>query len=157
MALAPVLENSDDLMLDFISACVGPGAAGEFTTWLREANLPSPEDVLKNGFPPDRLRIDRNYAVYTAMLAFVTGMKDEEKKLKAVVQAYAVLEAASDAGLKDLIAPHVAQLVNRGLSVNMLPSPDPAKKRVGEVAQRLLTKLGKTKVGGMIKDFKEQA
>lgn len=156
MALSSILKDSEDLMLDFVSACVGPGASGEFATWLREANLPNPEDVLKNGWTPDRLRIDRNYAVYTAMTAFVMGMKDEERKLKAVVQAYNVLEAASDAGLKDLIAPHIAQLVNRGFSVNMISSTDPAKMRVGQAAARLLTKLGKTKVGGLIKDFKEQ-
>lgn len=156
MALSSVLKDSDDLMLDFITACVGHGASGEFTTWLREANLPNPEDVLRDGWPPDRQRIDRNYAVYTAMTSFVTGTKDEDRRLKYAAQAYGVLDMASDAGLKDLIAPHVAQLVGHGMSVNMTLSPEPAKKRVGEAAGRLLAKLGKTKVGPLIKNFREQ-
>lgn len=158
MALSSVLQDSgEDLMLDFITACIGPGASGEFTTWLREANLPNPEDVLKNGWTPDKLRIDRNYAVYTAMTAFVLGAKDEDKRLKYAIQAYGILEMASDAGLKDLVAPHVSQLVNRGLSVSMVNSPDPTKKLVGQAASRLLTKLGKTKVGSTIKSFKDPA
>jgi hypothetical protein len=155
LALRPVLAEAEDLMLDFISACIGTGAAGEFTTWLREANLPNPEDVLRNGWSPDKLRIDRNHAVYTSMVAFVIGTKEEDKRLKYAAQAYDVLDMASDAGLKDLIAPMVAQLVNRGLSVAMIHSPDPAKKRVGEVSARILTKLGKTKIGSMIREFKE--
>lgn len=155
LALRSVLAEADDLMLDFINACVGAGAAGEFTTWLREANLPNPEDVLRNGWSPDKLRIDRNYAVYTAMVAFVIGTKDEATRLKYAAQAYDVLDVASDAGLKDLIAPTVAQLVNRGLSVSMIRDADPAKKRVGEAAGRILTKLGKTKIGSMIREFKE--
>lgn len=155
LALRPVLPDADDLMLDFINACVGAGASGEFTTWLREANLPNPEDVLEKGWSPDRLRIDRNYAVYTAMTAFVLGTKEETKRLKYAAQAFDVFDVASDAGLKDLIAPTVAQLVNHGLSVSMIHSTDPAKKRVGESAARILTKLGKTKIGPMIREFKE--
>lgn len=155
MALSSVLQDSEDLMIDFITACIGPGCSGEFMTWLKEANLPNPEDVLKNGWTPDKLRIDRNYAVYTAMTAFVLGAKDEDKRLKYAIQAYGILEMASDAGLKDLVAPHVSQLVNRGLSVSMTSSPDPTKKMVGQAAARLLTKLGKTRVGSTIKSFKE--
>lgn len=155
MTLASAIPHSEELMLDFITALVGSGAATEFITWLREANLPNPEDVLTNGWTPDRLRIDRNYAVYTAMTAYVLGMRDEDKRVKAATQAYNVLDMASDAGLKDLIAPHVAQLVNRGLSVSLISNSDPNKKRLGETASRLLTKLGKTKVGALIKDFKE--
>ena len=161
MALRGVLTatsvDADDLMLDFISACVGPGASGEFTTWLRETNLPDPEKVLQDGWTPDKLRIDRNYAVYTSMVAFVTGTKDEERRLKYAVQAYNVLEVASDAGLKDLIAPNVSQLVNRGMGVNMVMSPEPAKKRVGEAAGRILAKLGKTHIGGMIKEYAKES
>lgn len=149
LALRSVLPDAEDLMLDFISACVGAGASTEFTTWLREANLPDPEHVLQNGWTPDKLRIDRNYSVYTAMTAFVLGAKDEEKRLKYAVQAYGVLDTASDAGLKDLIRPLVGKLVNRGLSVSMINSSDPLKKRVGEVSGRLLTKIGKSKIGAM--------
>lgn len=155
MALDSVVPNSGDLMLDFIAACVGSGAAGEFTTWLREANLPNPEDVLNNGWTPDRLRLDRNYAVYTAMSAFITGTKDEAKRLKYAVQGWDILNTASDAGLKDMIAPIVSQLVNRGLSVGMVNSPDPAKKKVGVAAARVMTKIGKTKIGAMAHDFKD--
>jgi hypothetical protein len=154
-ALRSVIPDADDLMLDFVGACVGTGSAGEFTTWLREANLPNPEDVLRNGWVPDMRRIDRNHAVYTAMVALVNGTKDEEKRLKYAIQAYGVLDTASEAGLKDLIAAPTAQLVNRGLSVAMIHHADPLKKRVGEVAGRLLTKLGKTKIGGMIRKFTE--
>lgn len=157
MALSSVIDNSDDLMLDFVTACVGPGAAGEFGTWLREANLPNPEDVLRNGWVPDKLRIDRNYAVFTAMTAFVLGTKDEGKRMDYAVKAFGVLEMASDAGLKDLVAAPLVALVNKGLTSSLLHSTDPAKKKVGEAAVRLMTKIGKAKMGGMLKDFRAEA
>lgn len=157
LALSSVLQDGtvEDLMLDFVTATIGPGASGEFNTWLREANLPSPEDVLRDGWIPDKLRIDRNYAVYTSMTTFVIGTKSEEQKLKRALQAYGVLEVASDAGIKDLILPHVGQLMNRGMGPSMYNSPEPLKKRVGEAAVRLGAKLGKTKLSAYIKDFRE--
>jgi len=153
VALAGMVPDHEDVMLDFITALVGQGASSEFATWLREANLPNPEDVLKNGWTPDKLRIDRNYAIYTSMTTYVLGIKEEDKRLKAVAQTYAVLETACDSGVKDLIAPHVAQLVSRGYGTNMIHNPDPEKKNVGTVAARLMAKLGKTKIGQVVIDM----
>jgi hypothetical protein len=147
IALSPIIERSDELLLEFVMASVGPGATGEFSTWLREANLPSPEDVLKNGWVPDRTRIDRNYAVFTAMTAYVLQTKNPDKQIEHAIKAYNILEVSSDAGFKDLIAPSVAALVHKGLTYS--------NKKIGDHAGRLLTKLGKTKVGALLKDFKE--
>lgn len=137
--------NGDDLALDFVSACVGAGAAVSFATWMKEANLPDPKDVLDNGWAPDKKRLDRTIAVYTAMTAYVLSLKEPKARVEYANKAWKVLGVAVDAHLNDMIAPSASALVHNGLGYGNLDT----KATAGPV----LYKLGKTKVGDMIEQF----
>jgi hypothetical protein len=60
-----------------LAGCVSHGVAREYWTWLREADLPDPEELLKNprSWKPDR-RADRSLAVVSGVVAAVLQKRD---------------------------------------------------------------------------------
>jgi hypothetical protein len=140
-ALQAVLPDALGVALDFVSACVGPGASGEFATWMREADLPGPLEVLKNGWTIDKNRLDRNYAVYTAMVAFVLQEKTE-KQIEYANSAWEILEEAAKNNLKDLIVPSVASMVAKGFTK--------ANKKMGPACFRTLSQMARSKIGEIV-------
>lgn len=84
MAAGKSVGADDDLMHILVSGCVGNGAATEFLTWLREFDIPDPEDILKNPALLDLpKRGDRAYAVLASVIAAVAGKFSDERFLAA--------------------------------------------------------------------------
>jgi hypothetical protein len=72
-----------------VSGCVGRGPAVEFVEWKIQANLPNPEDLLRDprGFEHDPLRPDRTYAVLISVA--LAGIRDTEDPKEKVVRWHA--------------------------------------------------------------------
>ncbi len=91
LATVMVCEASDDerirargreAKLPLIAGDVGKAGATEFCTWLEEAGLPDPEDVLKNpkSWTPTKDREDVMYAVLGGVVACATQAQATAKQ-----------------------------------------------------------------------------
>jgi hypothetical protein len=80
MAAGKSVGADDDLMNILIGGCIGEGPALEFTSWLKELDLPDPELILKD---PDSIvlpkRGDRAYAVLASVISAVAGHNTEPR------------------------------------------------------------------------------
>jgi len=100
----------------FVEAAVGEGAADEFATWVRESDLPSPEDMLRNGWKPSRNRLDIAIAAYTAMTAYVVRRPDSQEQRALAIPAWKNLQVACESGLTDIALAAADSLVNADLA-----------------------------------------
>lgn len=104
------------LAKSFVAAAVGAGAATEFSTWVQEANLPSPEEMLENGWTPSRNRLDIAIAAYTAMTAYVVRHPDIVEQRRLAVSGWKNLMTACEAGLPDIVATAGRSFINANLA-----------------------------------------
>ena len=103
--LAASESFGEDVQLELLSGCVGPGAAGEFLSWLKAADLPDPETLLATpeSFPkikPGQEHII--YAILSGVLSAIANHPDDAARGTRWIQATKVLYQAA------LIAPDVA-------------------------------------------------
>ena len=120
----------------FVEGCVGEGVAIAFASWVQNADLPDPLDVLQNGWEIDKKRLDRCLAVYTSMVAYVTGRQDPEERKKLAVLAWNRLAEGVQANLTDLVFPMANTLVRCGLDTQ-------ASQEIAEAAQPVMVRLAK--------------
>lgn len=67
-------------VLDLIGACVGEASAGEWNTWVAKADMPDPEKMLKDGWTPDKRRLDICSAAYGQAIAWVLAKPNKEAR-----------------------------------------------------------------------------
>src|SRR5437899_650091 len=71
-AVAAGHERLGDVAMTAVAGCVGPGPATEFLAWLKDVDLPDPEEILAN---PDKFKLpprsDRQFAVLASVAAVV--------------------------------------------------------------------------------------
>ncbi len=143
MATCRALKAPEKIRLDLLRGCVGVGPATEFMKWEKESDLPTPEDVLKNGFEPDTTRIDRSMAVYESLSSYVVGMKKGPEQLKAATTAWGVLRKGADSSLADTLSRPVIRLVNANLSLSS--GDQECSKAAQPVMARIQPQLDKMK------------
>jgi hypothetical protein len=88
-------------VLTLIAGCIGAGPARELLVWQEEADLPDPEEVLRN---PEHFRLpdrgDRQFAILSALTAAV-ALKPTKERWEA---AFKVVEQAVERGAADVAA-----------------------------------------------------
>lgn len=105
--------GKEDLVDTFIEACVGDGAATMFSEWRAKANLPTPEDMLRHGWSPDRRRADITIGALASMTEFVVNSTDP--KLWAV-PAWGILDKCCQVGFTDLAMGSTERFIQAGLA-----------------------------------------
>lgn len=115
LATSKALKMHDAVTYQLLQGCVGLGAADEFTEYMLKADLPSPVEVLKNGFTPDG-RMDRSYAVYTALATYVASMEQGAARKAAAIRTWEIFEKAIEARVVDLLFSAVSIMIEAGLS-----------------------------------------
>jgi hypothetical protein len=109
LATADSLGMEQDVKLRLVQGCVGSGAAIGFINFMKDMNLPKPEDMLAN---PKKVkwpkRGDEMYAALTSLVAYVINLNTP----KSWEKAWDVLEVAS-ASHKDIAAACGRALANR--------------------------------------------
>jgi len=110
-----ILNIGGQLESVMLKACIGAGARDEFLAYRRDLKLPSPKQVLSEGFEPDK-RLDRNYVVYISLAAYITGLPHKQAQVDAVLKAWPILQRGCEAGFADLVYPAAVELVNKNLS-----------------------------------------
>lgn len=101
---------------DGLSAFVGAGPAGELLTYLTEADLPDPAELLdgKVKFIHEPKRLDRTVAVLSSCAALVTSQKAEKQSERAAALWKLCQPIVKDAA--DLVVPTGRALVKAKLS-----------------------------------------
>lgn len=101
---------------ELVTAFLGQGAAGEWGTWIEEADLPEPGDLLdgKIKFKHNPERLDRTDAVLSSCAALVAPKKAEKRKERNEA-LWALLEVVME-DAKDIVVPAMQTLVRAGLS-----------------------------------------
>jgi hypothetical protein len=124
-----------DSQMDFVQAAIGEAAAAEWAAWVQDADLPSPETMLRNGWTPDPHRLDRSVAAYTGVAAFVVGCKDLQARKNYAIKAWGLYDKACKAGVADVIMVATQAFINNGLSLS-------AGADMAEAAKPVLSRLG---------------
>jgi len=132
--LATVLVTGrDDAKLTLMAASCGRPWALKFTTWIEEAGLPDPEDLLRNptNWTPDSTRPDVTYAVLMGVAsAALRAVPDKESRWLA---AWLVLNRALSAG-KGVIAVAAQMLCDKARCPKVSKIPADVAHIVKEVA-----------------------
>jgi hypothetical protein len=112
---------------ELITAFIGTGAAGEWATWIEQADLPEPSDVLdgKVEFKHDPERLDRTDAVLSACAGLVTPKKAEKRKDRSKALWGLMATIMEDA--KDIVVPAMTAMVRAGLQKSTEARPVLAK------------------------------
>ncbi|MGD0808515.1 MAG: MoxR family ATPase [Acidimicrobiales bacterium] len=125
-ASSDALGQEDEVVLQLIAGCVGPGAARELLTWTRDADLPDPERVLAD---PGSFRLpdrgDRQFAVLSALAAAVASNPTKERW----EVAFEIIDQAIARGAAD-----VAAVAARSLARCMPPGVEALPQALGSLA-----------------------
>lgn len=115
-ATAGCLDKSDTIKSLVVEGCVGEGCATDFFTWVRNADLPRPEEVLKHGWTPDKRRLDIAFAVLTSVTQYITNLRDKEATNELAIGAWNLFSTFIKADLGDLTVSSARTLVTKNLS-----------------------------------------
>lgn len=97
------LDMSDQYEQSFIEAAVGEGPAAEFIEYMAKADLPKPLDHLEKGWDIDKRRLDRTWAAFTGMTAFVANYREDAKQqVEYARMAWIRLKELCEAGFPDI-------------------------------------------------------
>jgi len=122
---------------ELISAFIGTAAAAEWQTWVTEADLPEPAEILdgKVDYEHDPARLDRTVAILGAMAALVSPPKSEHRVDRAT-RLWTILSAVAE-DAKDLTVPPMRALVLAGLAKLEVARPVLAKLHAVVTAAKL--------------------
>lgn len=109
-AAAELMDATRETRAELLAGAVGPGAALEFLAWSDEAQLPDPEEALRDPSSfvlPDRG--DRAFAALSAVVAAVRANNTPERWSA----AWSVIAASVTAGQTDLAVAAMRPLIDQ--------------------------------------------
>lgn len=104
------------LVHDFMEGCLGEGTAREWATWIREADLPAPEDALRKGWVPDKRRLDICLAVCSAAINHALQCPDPKERKELALLSWKLLNRVDLAGFTDITVNPAKALIDAGFS-----------------------------------------
>lgn len=123
---------------EFAEALVGKAAAKQWMTYVRNMDLPSPRDMLKNQWRIDENRPDKAFASLASMTAFVTSQTGDDR-FELAYQAWKVLQGVIDDGRPDIITDRANDLVKAGFGRKNVPD------KVAQAATKVVSYLASEK------------
>lgn len=135
--------TADDIAMEFMEGCVGSASAVSIRSWAKNIDLPDPVTTLTKGWTPDKHRIDRNFAVYAAMVAYVVSRTDKKERFELAVPAWTRIQESADAKLYDITLFAAESLVSAGLDQT-------ASKSIEKVAQPVMALIAKKGLGKFV-------
>ena len=118
-----------------LEACVGSGVAGEFAAWIKEANLPSAEDILRGKWKPVDNRMDINAAALSVVSYWVTKVATQAELVQHGAAAWDFLGKLIDKGQADLILQPMSAIhkkIPKGTSPNVDAAMTPVLLQIGK-------------------------
>lgn len=123
-----------------VESCVGEAAALEYVTWVRNADLPDPRDVLQNGWDIPR-QLDRVHAVYASITALIVGLADGPEKYQLATQAWKRLDDLANNGQLDIVATHAQAFIGDGLG----PTASGIPQQMKAISEDVVLKTGRVR------------
>jgi len=144
-ATSRCLDRGDTVNHLLIEAAIGEGASIEFLSYLANADLPDPMDVLVNGWKIDTDRLDRSMAVSTGFTALVLGTRDAAEQTKLATLAWLRYAEYLKAGMADIVMEHMDALVadDLGYASKNLKLKDAAEKVIFELGKSPVSRYAK--------------
>ena len=87
----------------FVQAACGEKMAVDWAAYRAESDLPDPLDMLKTGYKPDMIRMDRTMASLGGMVAYVIGRTSKEERHELAGPAWEILLRCVEGGVSDLL------------------------------------------------------
>jgi hypothetical protein len=119
-AKAAGYDDMSDVSMSAVAGCVGPGNATELLAWLKDADLPDPEEILK---APEKFKMpqrsDRQFAVLASVAAAVVSNATPERWMA----VWKLLAKAVDGNAKDVAAAATVSLLRLAAKRTDLPLP----------------------------------
>ena len=135
-ATAEILGQAETVSHTMVEGCVGEGAAADFYIWARSADLPTPQEVLKMNWTPDRRRLDIAFAVLTSVTQYVLSIQDKKEATEVAIGAWRLYSNFIEASLGDMTVSAAHSLATRGLSrstdLNIRSVADPVIRYLAE-------------------------
>jgi hypothetical protein len=134
-ATCDILDRKGSI-LELIGACVGATPASEWAQWLAKADMPDPEKMLKDGWTPDKRRLDICFAAYGQAVAWALAKTNKDERAHWAARAYVLLtDGWKTHGLVDIVGASTLPLVKAGYHTHHSPA-------MALVSRDLLGKLG---------------
>lgn len=115
-ATSEILGYSDEITNLCVEGCIGEGLAFDFLTWMRNADLPKPSDVLLYGWKPDMRRLDVAYAVLTSTTQYVISTANRAEAINHAVGMWKLLSVFVEHNMGDMAVSSAVALVEKNLS-----------------------------------------
>jgi hypothetical protein len=127
LATSLALKSGEGVEDALITGCVGNEAGLDFRKWRKLSDLPTPQDMLANGWTPDKQRLDRSMYAYSALCGYVSSLPAGDTKIRAGGKTYNMLKEACEAGIADLLYRSATELVKSGLMPSTMVTQDHVK------------------------------
>lgn len=99
-----------------VQGCVGDGVLTSWATWVAQADLPAPQDMLTKGWNPDPDRLDISVAALTSMTTWLIELDDKRLQTQLATAAWGILKKTMAAPLPDLVVRPASTLVSSDLA-----------------------------------------
>ena len=109
------LDLPRELENELLFGCVGNEHEAEWVEWCQKADLPHPEEMLRNGWIADARRLDVTMTALNGMSSWLVGHPDEALKQQLAQNAWAIVGDTFEAGLKDMVLPIAHELAVGGM------------------------------------------
>lgn len=116
VSAAKILGYNEEIQNLVLEGCVGEGLAFDYQTWVRQANLPTPEEVLRTGWAPDMRRLDVAYAVLISTTQYATSAPDLQEGHNRAVGMWNLLQKFIAVNMGDMTVNSAQALVAKNLS-----------------------------------------
>jgi len=120
-AAAEAARVGGEVVYAAVAGCVGTGKALELLTWLKNLDLPDPEDCIAS---PKTFVLPRRGDQQFAVLAGIAGAVVQNMTAPRVKAAWVIFERAAQQGAKDVTLPAVKVVVDASWGRPDLPLPD---------------------------------
>jgi hypothetical protein len=122
VATLRALDMNEELTEMFIAALVGKGPSIEYMTYVAEADIPKPDEWLKQKeWNIDDTRLDKILAINMSVVSFVKGIQDKTEKYDMAAQLWKYLAALQNKELADLAVEPGDELIRAKLARKNVP------------------------------------
>jgi hypothetical protein len=99
-----------------VKGCVGAAVVPQLIEYVKAANLPDPEDMLRNGWKVNTKRLDVIHAALSSMVLCLLEKKEDSDAIKLGNTAWRIIDDVIDNGYADVAAVAASQLLKGGFT-----------------------------------------
>lgn len=114
-ALKKYLDSPPETEDILLQGLTGEAWVTQFKEYLQKADLPDPEDLLRDGWEVDKRRLDRTMTILDTLGSYVATLPANDVKFEKAVRAWEILNKATASGLGDLTYRAATTMIRAGL------------------------------------------